>query len=348
MYDEAWVMARDAAEVMQQVTGNSLCMDVVAFLVRPSQTKGFSPHRDRQPEDWVPKGAAPETCSTFKKDGMAKYVTLWAALTDATPDNSCLHFVPKSIDPGYSAGDPEEGDPLLRIFQDKAAYQKIRSVPVAAGGCTFHTHRTIHWGSAGRSSAAVPPRVALSFGFSTQDFEPPYFSPKALPFPDVKLRAALASAQVINYSTLAVGDQEGWTALAGAMANCGASQLRLLHRVFQSQVKRFHPTYRKEIATKFVSVCLNLSSLSGDVPNEDLEETEKTLPKKQGKRKKKQLARLQANEAASDEDDDALLTMLETEAATGEVLFHDDFDLLNADAEVKAPKKVRRKKRSRA
>ncbi|CAK9076665.1 unnamed protein product [Durusdinium trenchii] len=104
----------------------------------------------------------------------------------------------------------------------------------------------------------------------------------------------------------------------------------------------------EEIATKFVSVCLNLSSLSGDVPNEDLEETEKTLPKKQGKRKKKQLARLQANEAASDEDDDALLTMLETEAATGEVLFHDDFasqlqaegDLLNADAEVKAPKKA--------
>ncbi|CAK9076566.1 unnamed protein product [Durusdinium trenchii] len=101
---------------------------------------------------------------------MAKYVTLWAALTDATPDNSCLHFVPKSIDPGYSAGDPEEGDPLLRIFQDKAAYQKIRSVPVAAGGCTFHTHRTIHWGSAGRSSAAVPPRVALSFGASDGAF----------------------------------------------------------------------------------------------------------------------------------------------------------------------------------
>lgn len=37
-------------------------------------------------------------------------------------------------------------------------------------GCTFHTHRTIHWGSAGRSSAAVPPRVALSFGASDGAF----------------------------------------------------------------------------------------------------------------------------------------------------------------------------------
>ena len=170
MYDEAWVMAKDAQEIMRLATGNSLCMDVVAFLVRPTQTKGFSPHRDRQPEDWVPKGAAAETSSTFKADGMAKYVTLWAALTDATPENSCLHFVPRSVDPGYSAGDPEDGDPLQRVFQDKGAYQKIRSVPVPAGGCTFHTHRTIHWGSAGRNCGSVPPRVALSFGFSTEDW----------------------------------------------------------------------------------------------------------------------------------------------------------------------------------
>lgn len=169
MYDEAWVMARDSQKIMQRATGNCLCMDVVAFLVRPSQTKGFSPHRDRQPEDWVPKGAPPATSSTFKADGMAKYVTLWAALTDATPENSCLHFVPRSADPGYSEGDPEDGDPLQRVFHDKGAYQKIRSVPVSQGGCTFHTHRTIHWGSAGRNSAHVAPRVALSFGFSTED-----------------------------------------------------------------------------------------------------------------------------------------------------------------------------------
>ena len=59
-----------------------------------------------------------------------------------------------------------------------------------------------------------------------QDFEPPYFSPKVLPFPDLKLRAALVSAQVINYSTLAVETkkvgqlwQEAW--LAAMRPNCG-------------------------------------------------------------------------------------------------------------------------------
>lgn len=42
-------------------------MDVVGFLVRCGEAKGFSPHRDRQPEDWVPKGVPPETQSTFKE-----------------------------------------------------------------------------------------------------------------------------------------------------------------------------------------------------------------------------------------------------------------------------------------
>lgn len=180
----------------------------------------------------------------------------------------------------------------------------------------------------------------------SQDFEPPYFSPKTLPFPDLKLRAALVSAQVINYSTLAVGDKEGWTALAG-MAGCNGSKLRLLHRVFQSQVKRFHPTYRKEIATKFVSVSL---SLPGEGDDGDGEEA---LPKKQSKRKKKRgpLGPKVAEAMDSDEDDDALMTMLETEAATGEVLFHDDFDLLNAGkgqdlcVKTKAKMKKHRKKK---
>ena len=56
---------------------------------------------------------------------MAKYVTLWAALTAATPESSCLHFVPRKLDPGYQQGDPEEGDPLQRIFQDKASFPDL-------------------------------------------------------------------------------------------------------------------------------------------------------------------------------------------------------------------------------
>ena len=79
------------------------------------------------------------------------------ALTAATTDNSCLHFVPAPADPGYYAGDDSEGDkdPMQCCFPDKEAYQHIRAVPLEAGGASFHTHRIIHWGSSGRAAAEV-------------------------------------------------------------------------------------------------------------------------------------------------------------------------------------------------
>ena len=141
------------------------------------------------------------------------------------------------------------------------------------------------------------------------------------------------------------------------MAGCNTTKLRLLHRVFQSQVKRFHPTYRKEIATKFVSVSLNLSNdpVSDTLSDEGRKGKQQTLqPKKQSKQKKKRTktTEITAKNLDSDEDDEALMTMLETEAATGEVLFHDDFDLLNAGngndlcLDAKAGKKHRKRKRT--
>merc|ERR1712224_1034072 len=152
VYDETWQLAQDASQVMKNATGNDMSMDIVAFCVNLAHgAKGFSPHRDRQPEDWKPRGIPEAVEHTFKTDGMAKYVTIWIALTDANPDNSCLHFIPRSSDPGYIAGDTEDGDPLARCFQEKEKYGDIRCVPVPAGGASFHTHRTIHWGSRGRT-----------------------------------------------------------------------------------------------------------------------------------------------------------------------------------------------------
>ncbi|CAE8630733.1 unnamed protein product [Polarella glacialis] len=368
LYDEAWAMAGDASRIMQLATGNSLSMDIVGFLVDPRQTKGFSPHRDRQPEDWEPRGVPHEVSSTFKSDGMAKYVTLWAALTDANPENSCLHFIPKESDPGFLRGDSDTGDPLKLCFPDGNAYQNIRSVPMPAGGCTFHTHRTIHWGNRGRPSYTGGPRIALSFGFSTPDFEPPYFTAKSLPFPAVKLRAALVCAQVLNYATLSAGDAQGWQAVAGSMSDCTASTLKLLHRVFQRHAKAFHPTFRKEIAKKFVKVSLSLSpgkSLSSVTSNNtnttnnnnnslaaesstckvSVEEPtslqaaaarDPKLAPGSGSEGRKLSSATEQKDAGgradedSDDDDDALAAMLDAEADTGEVLFHDDFDMLNA------------------
>lgn len=47
---------------------------------------GFSPHRDRQPDD---------SPATFRPDGSAMYATMWVPLTPATPENSCLYVIPR-------------------------------------------------------------------------------------------------------------------------------------------------------------------------------------------------------------------------------------------------------------
>ena len=84
--------------------------------------------------------------------GQAKYVTLWLALTDATPENSCLYVIPRRYDPGYMDGDDDdenddaddnetkdgEGvgavpDPMRRALTTKESYQNIRALPRLAG-----------------------------------------------------------------------------------------------------------------------------------------------------------------------------------------------------------------------
>jgi ectoine hydroxylase-related dioxygenase (phytanoyl-CoA dioxygenase family) len=78
------------------VTGNEPSMDFLAWYVDTRcGDSGFSPHRDRQPDN---------AAATFRKDGTAKFTTCWVPLSDATPDNSCLYVIPRRHDPGYTAG----------------------------------------------------------------------------------------------------------------------------------------------------------------------------------------------------------------------------------------------------
>jgi len=339
VFDETWAMALDAGEIVSRSTGNVFSMDIVAFHVDPRRAKGFSPHRDRQPADWVPRGVPAAVSSTFRADGMAKYVTLWAALTDAHPDNSCLHFVPKACDPGYFEGDPQDADPMQLCFPDKDAFRNIRCAAVDAGGCSLHTHRVIHWGSRGRPSHRGGPRVALSFPFSDPDFEPPCFGSRHLPFPPLGLRVSLVSAQILNYATTRAGDREGWSAIAGPMADCTSGTFGLLHRLFQRHSKAFHSTYRKEIARKFVAVSLDANrssatdggpAVGSDVTCGDVAADDVATARVAGVRGARGCG---GGDDDSDDDDEALAAMLEAENVAGEVLFHDDFDVLDGGAE---------------
>ena len=82
---------------MLALTGCSPSFDTLAWCVDPRDGQaGFAPHRDRQPAD---------VAASSRADGSPRYATLWLALSEATPENSCMHLVPRRHDPGYDAGD---------------------------------------------------------------------------------------------------------------------------------------------------------------------------------------------------------------------------------------------------
>ena len=234
VYDEAWAMAHQISVIMRRVSGgcaNSL--DMLAWSVTPSFGEaGFAPHRDRQPPD-VP--------ASFRADGTARYCTCWVALSHATPDNSCMHMVPRPYDPGYDAGDDHSAnaeDPLLAIFRSSdEAVQAVRACPLRPGGAVIFTHRTMHWGSKGAADCERA-RVSISFGHSDPAFEQPYFAkPRSvLPFPPLKLRVALASSQLICYHE---------------RFRFGVALLRRLGASFQARKAAFATAYAEKVAAEF-------------------------------------------------------------------------------------------------
>jgi ectoine hydroxylase-related dioxygenase (phytanoyl-CoA dioxygenase family) len=207
LFDETWRLACESKRVLEQASHkkNVFNYDLLAWYIPPG-SPGFSPHRDRQPDD------AP---STFHSDDQqAKFITNWIALSDATPENSCLYVIPKPYDPGYTKGDSDNvaddndindcdeakssrnsdgsADPLHRALSSKESFQHVRCLPRKAGQSILFTHRIIHWGSQGdpadlvaryddeddddgriSSVTTIFPRIAISFVCSDPDYEAP-------------------------------------------------------------------------------------------------------------------------------------------------------------------------------
>jgi hypothetical protein len=237
MYDEAWEYLNDARNVFEDDIFNGLrCnYDVLAWIVDPivdAETTAFCPHRDRQPDD------AP---GSFRKDGTAKYSTIWMPLTDATPENSCLYCIPRPYDPGYFEGDCDDVDvdPMRMALDSKAAYQRIRAMPCRAGGAVAFTHRLIHWGSVGEGKEGRP-RINLSCGFADDDYEPPYLAHRP-DVPTVEERAGLIAAQLISYHE---------------RFRPGVRQLAVMKKLFGNVKHKFHPSYVKKVNFEFANAAL--------------------------------------------------------------------------------------------
>ncbi|OEU15343.1 hypothetical protein FRACYDRAFT_240027 [Fragilariopsis cylindrus CCMP1102] len=200
MFDETWKLALESKRILEKSSHkkNIFNYDLLAWYIPPGSA-GFSPHRDRQPDD---------ASTTFHSDNQPKFITQWIALSDATPANSCLYVIPKPYDPGYTTGDITEestttttsinDNPLYRALSTKESFQHIRCLPRKAGQSILFTHRIIHWGSQSDdveqsgdnsdddTSSTISPRIAISFVCSDPDFESPLLVNHAKYFADTE------------------------------------------------------------------------------------------------------------------------------------------------------------------
>ena len=253
VYDEAWAVAHELSEFMFRTTGNHLNHDALAWHVSIDDEKptAFSPHRDRQPDD---------ARETFREDGTAQYATAWVPLTDASPDgNSCLAFIPASLDPGYLEGDPEDpglsheqSDPLRRCLPHKEAYQHITCVPAETGSIVVFTHRVIHWGTApvkktpASYASRNEPRVCVSFGFADARYEPSYLRKivsntqvgTVEMYPRLYARVALVAAQMVSYHERFPSD---------------ARALKKYHALLAHPRDPLDPEYKRKVLREYVS-----------------------------------------------------------------------------------------------
>lgn len=288
LFDETWELARLALKTLDDAThpSNVFNFDILAWYIDPREgVAGFSPHRDRQPDNVE---------SSFHYNGQAKYVTLWTALSNATPENSCLYVIPKQYDPGYTDGDSngDDGkgdDPMWRALSTKESFQNIRALPRQAGQSLLFTHRILHWGSRGDPNSLVDePRVAISFVCSDPSFEKKYFKSHQFP-PTFHSRLLLVCAQLLIYYQ---------------RFNLSKNCIRACYEYVKEHAEELDTSYRNKVTVEFVKAMKEADEGVVDKGKAD----------------------------DGDESDEAVLeAMLDAEEG-GYGEFQDDFDEMNGEA----------------
>jgi len=152
VYDEFWALFERLDPVLRAVLGPGYWRlpDFWAWHVNPKAAQsGWSPHRD--------KGR-----TSLFADGTPKSVTIWVALTAATPLNGCMYLVPADHDPVY--GTRREND-WRHTLSD------VRALPTPAGGGFCWNQAVLHWGSH-TSPRAPAPRIAVAMEFQAANVAP--------------------------------------------------------------------------------------------------------------------------------------------------------------------------------
>jgi hypothetical protein len=365
LFDETWQLACQSKRVLEQASHkkNVFNYDLLAWYIPPG-SPGFSPHRDRQPDD------AP---STFHSDDQqAKFITNWIALSDATPENSCLYVIPKPYDPGYTTGDNDcsdndktergenskgSADPLHRALSSKESFQHIRCLPRKAGQSILFTHRIIHWGSQGdpadlvtcdndqddaghsSSEATVFPRIAISFVCSDPDYEAPllvnhekYFSTISnadnsvdiQQLPPLHIRLLLVCAQLLIYYQ---------------RFDLEKLVIKACYDYCKQHEEELEESYRRKVFVEFVNAMKEQNGMKGknnETKNIGATKIASTAATRQGFKASPDAIGEETgfpDEEDGDDEEDAMLEEMLNAEAGGYGEFEDDYDDLEQEGD---------------
>ncbi|WP_254869968.1 phytanoyl-CoA dioxygenase family protein [Thalassospira sp. HF15] len=180
LYDEAWDVFRRLRPLLTHFLGDRVALlpHFWAWHVDPrTDGSGWPPHRDYQGESVI-------------GDDMLISLSLWVPLSNATPDNGCMHVLPRNFEKSYQT--PVSEPSQVRL-------QDVRALPAKPGAVMGWRQDLYHWG--GRASPhASEPRISLSLEFQNAAFDPLANELLALDNPPAFLqRLALIAAQFDKY-----------------------------------------------------------------------------------------------------------------------------------------------------
>lgn len=148
MFDEFWLVFMRLHNLIGAVIGDYWRLtDMWAWRVDAgTRDQGWGIHRD------FPK-------FSHHTDGRLKSLSVWLPLGEVTTHHSCMHVVPKDVDPEYyGSGEIPDDAALMR------AMPSIVALPAAEGDALMWDQRLLHYGGAA-SPRSPTPRYSVSIEF---------------------------------------------------------------------------------------------------------------------------------------------------------------------------------------
>ncbi len=148
--DEAWSLALELAQVMNEVLGPDMLFrrELFGFCVDPSlaagRPRGVPAHRDRPDSGYVLVDGVP----------LPRHCTCWVALTETDEANGCMRVVPAAADDAHAHA----------LAASESLPSRALSVP--AGSVLAWSGQLVHWGGRYDGARARGPRVALAFSMT--------------------------------------------------------------------------------------------------------------------------------------------------------------------------------------